>query len=127
MSGCLTQLITATASVGINRYSQKAVEPMTEPVDFNKARKTLSKLGVERPVTTVEETIEWSLGELNKDSKPSDFVDALKDLDAMAKNMDPISLAALREEAIKTLREVGVKSSAKMVDAALTPQYEQKT
>ena len=100
---------------------------MTEPVDFNKARKTLSNLGVERPVMTVEEVIEWSFSELHKDSKPSDLVDALKDLEAMAQNMDSISCAALREATKKKLSEIGVKSPAKMVDAALKPQHGQKT
>jgi len=100
---------------------------MTNPVDFHKARKTLSKLGVERPVTTVEEMTQWAFGELGKDSKSDDIVDALKDLRALSQNADPISLAALREEAIKRLSEIGVKSPAKMVDAALKPQYGQKT
>ena len=97
---------------------------MSEPIDLNKVRKTLTRLGIERPVTTVQEILQWVFGDLEKDSTIDEVENGLRDLRTLAQKVDGLRQVALREEAIKTLREIGVRSSARMVDAALTPPHE---
>ena len=97
---------------------------MSDPIDFNKVRRTLTHLGIERPVTTVQEILQWVFGDLEKDSTIDEVENGLRDLRTLAQRVDGLRQVALREEAIKTLREIGVRSSARMVDAALTPPHE---
>ena len=93
---------------------------MSDAIDFRKVKLTLSRRGIERPVCTIDEILSWVFDGLEKGSPITKVEEALRDLQRLAEGVDPIRLAALREAAMKKLHQLGVKSTASLVDAALT-------
>lgn len=62
---------------------------------------------------------EAGLGSLSKDMRPADFATSLLKLGTLLRGKGPLIQALAREEAIRKMKEVGVKAPAAMIDCAL--------
>ena len=71
--------------------------------------------------STVEGVLESCLGQLDEHPTPTDLEEALNRLPSRSSRLNPLQSMILREEAIRTLTKLGVRSSAGMVDQALSP------
>lgn len=78
-----------------------------------------------RAGSVVDLLVSTALGSLQADSTPAEIERALRELAVQLTEADPLRKAVAREAAINSLKAIGVRAPAAMVDAALTIEVTQ--